>query len=192
MLILIFTWTILLVRWQIWVILLESILPPFVHCVYISGGVHHSNNALCCPLRPIDPGCHPAWVHGRYQSLPPYRFQAAQQSWGKKLFVVVRPRCEILNVMHRPFDPSFFSFEFLMKLNYFKSIFAHWTATKYAENLEGWIFFFLPVLLYCILLYAPFFHSWAHVCTVTLRVMEKFTKAPCICSSVGLYAGSMN
>lgn len=41
-----------------------------------------------------------------------------------------------------PFDPSFFSFEFLMKLNYFKSIFAHWTATKYAENLEGWIFFF--------------------------------------------------
>lgn len=116
--------------------------PLFVHCVYISGGVHHSNNALCCPLRPIDPGCHPAWVHGRYQSLPPYRFQAAQQSWGEKLFVVVRPRCEILNVMHRPFDPSFFSFEFLMKLNYFKSIFAHWTATKYAENLEGWIFFF--------------------------------------------------
>lgn len=50
------------------------------------------------------------------------------------------------------------------------------------------LFLFLPVPLHYILLYSPFFHSWAHVCTVTLTVMEKFMKAPYICSSVDLYA----
>lgn len=58
-----------------------------------------------------------------------------------------------------------------------------WSGTTYAENLKGYIFF-LPVPLLCRLLYMPFFLSWAHVCTVTLRVLEKFTKPPHICSSL--------
>lgn len=38
----------------------------FVHCVYISGGLHHSYNALRGSLCPVDPRCNPARVNGRY------------------------------------------------------------------------------------------------------------------------------
>lgn len=54
----------------------------------------------------------------------------------------VCPHCEILNVKHYPFVPYFFTSGFWMKQNYLKSMFTQWTATKYAEILEGWIFFF--------------------------------------------------
>lgn len=154
----------------------------FIHCVYISGGLHHSYDALCGSLCPADPRCNPAWVNGRYQSLPPYRLQAAQQSWGEKAFMAIKPRDGIVNVFCYP---SLFTSGVWIKQGSFR-------AANYYHSLKWnnicWesqrLHFFLPVPLLCRLLYMPFFLSWAHVCTVTLRVLEKFTKPPHICSSL--------
>lgn len=61
----------------------------------------------------------------------------------------------VCDVMHCPFVPYFFTSGFWMKQNYLKSMLTQWTATKYAENLEGWIFIFfcqcLFTVYYCML-----------------------------------------
>lgn len=130
--------------------------PLFVCCVYISGGVHHSDNALCCPLRPFDPGCDPARVNGRYQSLPPYRLQAAQQSWGEKLCIVCLSTLRDFECEALPFCSLLLYIWVLNETELFKSMLTQWTATKYAENLKGWIFFFCQCLftVYCFMLHS--------------------------------------
>lgn len=54
-----------------------------LHCVCISGGVHHSHDALRGPFCPADPRYNSTRVHRWHQSLPPHRFPAPQQPRGQ-------------------------------------------------------------------------------------------------------------